>query len=199
MGRWGFGANGGEGMVTVYLEPWQAALMGQAAERSRDRECCGLLLGTRWGGADPSGDDRAVRVWAVEPMENIWDQGGAAVWDGREPLGDQGDGGLTFGDRSPGEDNSPAHGSHDRYALDPAQMVAAARRARDRGWAIVGIYHSHPNGHAVPSECDRQWAWGEYVYAIVAVADGRATDLRFWQLDERRRFQPLPVKYEGAE
>ncbi|MCG9886010.1 MAG: M67 family metallopeptidase [Cyanobacteria bacterium] len=185
-------------MVTVYLEPWQVALMGQAAERSRDRECCGLLLGTRWGGADPSGDNRVVRVRAVEPMENIWDQGGAAVLDGHQPVGDQGDGVLTFGDRSPGESSSAAHGSADRYAIDPAQMLAAARAARDRGWAIVGIYHSHPNGVAVPSECDRQWAWEEYVYAIVAVTDGRATDLKFWQLDEQRRFQPLMVKGDGA-
>jgi proteasome lid subunit RPN8/RPN11 len=160
--------------VIVYLDSRQMDDLRRAAARSRDRECCGLLLGT-WGAVGP---DPAVQIRAVEPMENVWDQGSAA-W---------------FEERSAGD-----HGPSDRYAIDPAQMLAAQRRARDRGWAIVGIYHSHPNGVAVPSECDRQWAWEEYVYAIVAVADGRATDLRFWQLDGQQQFQPLPVTVEGAD
>lgn len=160
--------------VIVYLDSRHMDDLRRAAKRSRDRECCGLLLGTR----EAVETDQAVQIWAVEPMDNVWDQGGAA-W---------------FEERAAGD-----HGPSDRYAIDSAQMVAAQRRSRDRGWAIVGIYHSHPNGVAVPSECDRQWAWEGYVYAIVAVADGRATDLKFWQLDEQRRFQPLTVQLDGAD
>lgn len=181
--------------TVVYLGAHQGELMRRAAERSRDRECCGLLLGT-WDEKGTAGDNRAVRVWAVEPMENIWDRGGSVWFETGEPPGDQavGDHDQGFGDQ-PSRGQSPGnHGPGDRYAIDPGQMLAVQRRSRDRGWAIVGIYHSHPNGSAVPSECDRQWAWGEYIYAIVAVTDGRATDLRIWQLDDQRHFQPLTVR-----
>ncbi|WIW89182.1 M67 family metallopeptidase [Sphingobium sp. V4] len=40
------------------------------------------------------------------------------------------------------------------FELDPAILIAAHRSARTGGPAIVGHYHSHPSGVAIPSVTD---------------------------------------------
>lgn len=72
----------------------------------------------------------------------------------------------------------PAH----RFEIDPAALVAAHRAARNGGERIVGHYHSHPTGVAIPSPRDAAQAapdgalWliagGDAVRAWRAVADG---------------------------
>lgn len=68
------------------------------------------------------------------------------------------------------------------FEIDPAALLAAHRRARGGGAALVGCYHSHPNGIAAPSPRDAAAAapdggiWlivgGGTVTAWRAVADG---------------------------
>ncbi len=81
-----------------------------------------------------------------------------------------------------------------RYWIDPAEMLAAMRDARSRDLDIIGIYHSHPDNPAIPSECDRRLAWSQYSYIIVSVAQGTPTDTRSWQLDDQHQFQPEPIE-----
>lgn len=86
-------------------------------------------------------------------------------------------------------DGLPSSKTH-RYWIAPAEMLAAMKDARQRDLEIIGIYHSHPNHVAVPSECDRRLAWAQYSYAIVSVMQGRAVDTQSWVLDENHQFQP---------
>lgn len=72
--------------------------------------------------------------------------------------------------------------SNDRYELDPADFLAADQQARAQGLEIVGIWHSHPDHPACPSETDRQAAWDGYSYLIAAVTGDGVTDLRSWRL-----------------
>ncbi len=68
------------------------------------------------------------------------------------------------------------------FEIDPAALLAAHRAARNGAAAIVGHYHSHPSGNAVPSPRDAAAAapdgslWliaaGGEVRAWRAVADG---------------------------
>jgi proteasome lid subunit RPN8/RPN11 len=56
-----------------------------------------------------------------------------------------------------------------RYELDPATTVRLVDRIEAGGGDVVGFYHSHPEGPAVPSATDRaQATWSGYVYAIVS-------------------------------
>jgi len=72
--------------------------------------------------------------------------------------------------------------AHDRYEMDPQEFLQAQLEAEKWGGEIVGFYHSHPDGTAIPSAYDRERAWEEYLYLIVPVAGGRAGTVRLWQL-----------------
>ncbi|NJM48117.1 MAG: M67 family metallopeptidase [Alkalinema sp. RU_4_3] len=75
------------------------------------------------------------------------------------------------------------HSLRDRYAIDPGEMLGVMKRSRDQGLDIIGIYHSHPDHPALPSECDRAAAWPQYRYVILSVERGKVVDWRVWVLE----------------
>lgn len=74
--------------------------------------------------------------------------------------------------------------AQDRYELDPDALLVADIRARDQGLEIVGIWHSHPDHPAKPSEMDRARAWAGWSYVIASVSQEGVEDLRSWRLYE---------------
>ena len=96
-------------------------------------EGCALLLGTR----QPSG-------WVLQhiwPCCNVWQPGIAAL---PEAAGES-------------IECSPPPSRCNRFALDPREQLLAQRWARQRGFEVIGTAHSHPQGDAIPSRCDRDW------------------------------------------
>jgi proteasome lid subunit RPN8/RPN11 len=73
-----------------------------------------------------------------------------------------------------------------RYRIDPDEYRTAEREAEQMGLELIGIYHSHPDAPARPSEYDREHAWPNSAYVIVPVQAGRAGELRAWLLAEDR-------------
>jgi proteasome lid subunit RPN8/RPN11 len=134
------------------------------AESTYPEECCGLLLG------ELRGDEKTLID--VLPTENSWDAEAAEAFQavkGSEQL-----------------DST----KRSRFSIAPAVMLKAQKQARDRNLDIIGIYHSHPDHPAVPSEFDRAIAWQQYSYIIVSVQQGKACDLKNWSLDDDHQFQP---------
>jgi proteasome lid subunit RPN8/RPN11 len=70
----------------------------------------------------------------------------------------------------------------DRYEIAPETVLGADRAARDAGRLLLGAWHSHPGGVAIPSATDRDQAWPDWCYLIVGLADPAAPDLRAWRL-----------------
>lgn len=57
-----------------------------------------------------------------------------------------------------------------RFAIDPQAHIRLLRALRGTGRAIVGCYHSHPEGRAEPSAHDREAAAEEnFIWLIAAV------------------------------
>lgn len=57
----------------------------------------------------------------------------------------------------------------DRFEIDPAGHIAAQKTARANGRAIIGCYHSHPDGAAEPSQTDAAGAaQDDFLWIIVA-------------------------------
>ncbi len=71
--------------------------------------------------------------------------------------------------------NTRTDSPHNRYHIDPRELVAAQRRAREQGLDIVGFYHSHPDHPARWSATDLAEAhWYSCSYVITSVVKGRA-------------------------
>ncbi|HEY9631670.1 MAG TPA: M67 family metallopeptidase [Coleofasciculaceae cyanobacterium] len=154
------------------------------AQRAYPEECCGLLLGQ----LDPMTEQKKlVEVWETL---NAWDSD-AWTSEVKEAM-------LSLTSEKTDELGQKSHAKSDRYWIDPKDLLAAQRHGRDRQLDIIGIYHSHPDHRAVPSECDRAMAWSRYSYLIISVDHGRAIDYRAWSLDDQHQFQSEPLIVEPS-
>jgi proteasome lid subunit RPN8/RPN11 len=71
--------------------------------------------------------------------------------------------------------NTRADSPHNRYHIDPGELVRAQRQGREKGLDIVGFYHSHPDHPARWSPTDFAEAhWIGCSYVITSVEKGRA-------------------------
>lgn len=80
----------------------------------------------------------------------------------------------------------------DRFEIDPAEQFRLMHALQGTGRAIVGCYHSHPNGIAEPSAFDQECASGEgFVWLIAAVkATSKNADISAFFF-ENRAFLPV--------
>lgn len=69
------------------------------------------------------------------------------------------------------------------FALAAHDYLAVEAEADQRGFTLVGFYHSHPDADAVPSARDAEAAWTGWWTVIVPVWDGGAGPPRAWRYD----------------
>lgn len=85
--------------------------------------------------------------------------------------------------------NTRADSLRNRYLIEPLTYAKIERDADKRGLQVLGIYHSHPDVPAKPSDFDCDNAWPGLLYMIVSVVKGRAAEARCWRLrDDRSMF-----------
>ncbi len=92
----------------------------------------------------------------------------------------------TATDIIPIVNSSDSSERHHRYLIAPREMLAAEMKAEELNREIIGVFHSHPDHPAEPSEVDKQWALPWYSYIITAVEDGKRAISRAWLLAEDR-------------
>ncbi len=72
--------------------------------------------------------------------------------------------------------NTRIDSAHNRYNIDPRELIAAGREGRKLGLDIVGFYHSHPDHPAQWSQTDFAEAhWFGCAYVITAVEGNKET------------------------
>lgn len=80
------------------------------------------------------------------------------------------------------------------FELAPAALIAAQRAERGGGRLILGHYHSHPGGAAIPSTVDAAMAAGDDRLWLIVGMEGP----RLWQSvaqgEHHGRFNPLNLK-----
>jgi desampylase len=64
---------------------------------------------------------------------------------------------------------SPAPSSS--FEIDPTALIAAHRAAREGGPAIIGCFHSHPNGRTSPSPRDEASSAGDGLIWLIIAGD----------------------------
>ncbi len=76
-----------------------------------------------------------------------------------------------------------------RFVISPKDYIHAERFADDNNVQFLGIYHSHPNHPAIPSEHDRVAAQPWFSYIIISVTDEAVQHTRSWVLNENFQFE----------
>jgi proteasome lid subunit RPN8/RPN11 len=71
--------------------------------------------------------------------------------------------------------NTRTDSAHNRYNIDPKELIRIQREGRERGEDIIGFYHSHPDHPARWSQTDLAEAhWFSCSYVITSVEKGKA-------------------------
>jgi proteasome lid subunit RPN8/RPN11 len=94
-----------------------------------------------------------------------------------------------------GAGNERTDSARNRYLIDPLAYMKIERDADKRGLQVLGIYHSHPDVAARPSQFDLDHAWPNLSYLIVSVCKGKAVETNSWLLrEDRSQFDQEPVE-----
>jgi proteasome lid subunit RPN8/RPN11 len=95
--------------------------------------------------------------------------------------------------------NTRTDSPHNRYNIDPRELVRIQREGRERGEDIVGFYHSHPDHPARWSPTDLAEAhWLGCSYVITSVEKGKAAVTNSFELagsdEPDKRFVDEPIE-----
>jgi len=82
--------------------------------------------------------------------------------------------------------NTREDSPHNRYNIDPTDLVRIQREARERGEDIIGFYHSHPDHPPRWSPTDLAEAhWFGCSYVITSVEKGKSAVTNSFELTGR--------------
>jgi len=82
-----------------------------------------------------------------------------------------------------------------RFLITPKQYMDGEDLAEGMGLDLVGVYHSHPDHPAEPSEFDRVCALPNFVYPIIGVDQGKVAKVGWWFL-KGKEFEPIGIVKE---
>ncbi len=110
-------------------------------------------------------------------------------------LGQAADGAKTVVDILPLDNEWEAGEQYHRYLITPQDMLRGENEAARRGLDVIGIFHSHPDHVAEPSNMDRDWALPWFSYVITSVQKAKAVASRSWLLrDDRTAFDEETIQ-----
>jgi proteasome lid subunit RPN8/RPN11 len=96
-------------------------------------------------------------------------------------------------------ENSSEEDRRNRVLLLPKDVLRAERYARENKLDVIGYYHSHPDDNAIPSRYDLDHALPVWSYIIVSVRDGKAVDIRSWEMEnDRTKFNEETIQGAGS-
>lgn len=85
-------------------------------------------------------------------------------------------------------DNSASENRKRRFVIAPKDYMKGERFAADNDLQLLGIYHSHPDHPAIPSEHDRVAAQPWFSYVIISVSKDGVKNARSWVLNDNFQF-----------
>ncbi|MEJ0079527.1 MAG: M67 family metallopeptidase [Puia sp.] len=85
--------------------------------------------------------------------------------------------------------NSKAGDKKRRFEIAGKDYMLGEKFALANDVLLLGIYHSHPDHPAIPSEHDRVAALPYFSYVILSVRTGNIDHIRSWQLNDLSQFE----------
>jgi proteasome lid subunit RPN8/RPN11 len=78
--------------------------------------------------------------------------------------------------------NTNRNSPKSRFNIDPLELIRAEEEAQRSDMDLIGLYHSHPDAPAQPSQVDLENAWPWFTYLVVSVQNGEPKDVAAWLL-----------------
>jgi proteasome lid subunit RPN8/RPN11 len=95
--------------------------------------------------------------------------------------------------------NSKEGDQRRRFEISAQDYMKAEQYALDKNLTLLGVYHSHPEHPAIPSEHDLKQALPFFSYVIASVKSRVIADIRSWRLDESGKFEEEPIAKQQRE
>lgn len=80
-----------------------------------------------------------------------------------------------------------------RFSISALDYICAEKYAEENNLTLLGIYHSHPNHPAIPSETDRKDALPFFSYVIISVMNQQISHTYSWRLNDKNQFEEEPI------
>jgi len=82
-----------------------------------------------------------------------------------------------------------------RFEIAPLAFLEAEHYADRNNLQLLGIYHSHPNQPAIPSELDRVSAQPTFSNVIISLMNNKFAAIRSWKLNDDLHFEEEKIVY----
>jgi proteasome lid subunit RPN8/RPN11 len=86
------------------------------------------------------------------------------------------------------KNSSQPDSRHNRYIIEAKDVLAGEDHAEKLGLDVIGVFHSHPDHPAQPSDFDLEWALPNFSYIITSVCAGKAVSSRSWCISDDGSF-----------
>lgn len=90
--------------------------------------------------------------------------------------------------------NSKQGDQRRRFEISPEDYMQGELYSEQHQTVFAGIYHSHPNHPAIPSEHDRNQAVPFFSYVILSVNENQVVDIKSWKLDRTGNFKQEKIQ-----
>jgi len=85
--------------------------------------------------------------------------------------------------------NATSGDKRKQFEIEPLEYLRAENHAAQNDLELLGIYHSHPNHPAIPSEKDKAAAQPFFSYVILSVNQCKFASIRSWRLSNAGQFE----------
>lgn len=92
------------------------------------------------------------------------------------------------------DNTTPEDASH-RFEIAPLAFLQAEQFADRHDLQLLGVYHSHPNHPAIPSELDRVSAQPGFSNVIISLTNNKFDTIRSWKLNSEQQFEEEKISH----
>ena len=92
-------------------------------------------------------------------------------------------------------ENTASRNRQTNFEISTEDYLKAERIAEEESLTFLGVYHSHPNHPAIPSDYDLEMALPCFSYIIISVIDKKFTKIRSWQLNKHLEFKEEEIEF----
>jgi len=86
------------------------------------------------------------------------------------------------------KNSSQPDSRHNRYLIEAKDVLAGEDYAEKLGLDVIGVFHSHPDHPARPSDFDLEWALPNLSYIITSIRAGKVVSSRSWCISDDGNF-----------